>query len=97
MPETVVHLSPSSALHIRSWDDECVVFDVASSTTHLIQQPAGLLLEWVMDNPATLAHLADRLKPMVSIEDQAGSLQFVLNAAQSFVAMGLLEVQELSV
>lgn len=97
VPETVVCAPVSSLIHIRTWDDECVVFDVASSATHLIQQPAGFLLEWVMAEPVTIAHLADRLNSIAIVENQADTLQYVVNTVQSFIALGLLEAQELSV
>jgi len=96
-PETVVRWPVSSLLHIRIWDEECVVFDEASSTTHLITQPSGFLLEWTKTKPVTLACLVNKLNTLVTTDEQEDTQQFVLNTIQSFVTLGLLETHELSV
>lgn len=50
-----------------------------------------------MAEPVTIAHLADRLNSIAIVENQADTLQYVVNTVQSFIALGLLEAQELSV
>lgn len=45
-------------LALRCWGDECVLYDVASGDTHLIQRFAAALLQRLEQSPADAATLA---------------------------------------
>jgi hypothetical protein len=74
--------------------NDCVAFDEASSSTHLIQQPAGLLLEWVIGEQMTLLQLSDRLQEIVTYEHRDDVFPYVVNVVQRYVSMGLMEIEE---
>lgn len=93
-PETVVNIPSECRLYLRVLGNECVVFEVASSSTHLIQQPAGLILEGALSGPLSLLQLSERLLETVAIERRNEVFPYVVNSVQSFVSMGLLEIKE---
>jgi hypothetical protein len=76
--------------------DDCVAFEVASSTTHLIEQPAGLLLEWASSDPISLLQLSEKLLEMVIVEHREEVFPYVVNSVRNFVSMGLLEIKEIA-
>ncbi len=94
-PETLVSVASSSLLRIRFWDEHCVVYDTASSTTHLIEQHAGLLLEWVCQREVSIASLSDRLASLVSSEKQEDVQRYVLGSVKNLNELGLLNIDEM--
>jgi PqqD family protein of HPr-rel-A system len=50
------------ALKLRSWDDECVVYNCLSGDTHLIGPLAVRILTQLLQAPADTASLADGLQ-----------------------------------
>lgn len=81
-------------LHFRMWTDQCLAFEAASATTHLIEQPAGLLLEWVSGGPLSLMQLSERLLEVVTIERRDEVFPYVVDTVSNFVSLGLLEISE---
>ena len=81
-------------MHFRTWGDECVVFEVASATTHLIEQPAGLLLEWASAGALSLLQLSDKLFEAVTIDRHEETFPYVVNSVRNFVSLELLEINE---
>lgn len=81
-------------MHFRTWGDECVVFEVASATTHLIEQPAGLLLEWAISGPLTLQQISDKLLEVVTVEGREEAFPYVVNTVRNFASLGLLQIKE---
>lgn len=94
LPETVVKIPSACCLYVRTLGNDCVAFESASSTTHLIEQPAGLLLEWVNSEPLSIMKLSDRLIEIVTIEHREDVIPFVISTVQKFVAMGLMEIEK---
>ena len=81
-------------LHFRTWADQCVAFEEASATTHLIQQPAGMLLEWVSSSPLSLMQMSEKLLEAVTIEHRDDAFHYVVDTVRNFVSLGLLEIEE---
>lgn len=73
-----------------------MAFEVASSTTHLIEQPAGLLLEWASNDPKSLLQLSEKLLETVMLEHREEVFPYVVNAVRNFLLMGLLEIKEIA-
>jgi PqqD family protein of HPr-rel-A system len=93
-PETLVKLPSLCFLHFRTWADQCVAFEEASATTHLIEQPAGLLLEWASGGPLSLMQLSERLLQVVTVERRDEVFPYVVETVRNFVSLGLLEIEE---
>jgi PqqD family protein of HPr-rel-A system len=81
-------------LHFRTWADQCVAFEEASATTHLIEQPAGLLLEWASSGPFSLRQLSEKLLETVTIECRDEAFPYVVDTVRNFLSLGLLEIKE---
>ncbi|MER2506218.1 MAG: HPr-rel-A system PqqD family peptide chaperone [Azonexus sp.] len=81
-------------LHFRTWADQCVAFEAASATTHLIEQPAGLLLEWASSGPLSLQQLSDKLREVVTVERHDETFPYVVDTVRNFVSLELLEIKE---
>lgn len=82
------------SLHWRRWDEEMVVFDPATGSTHLLSAAAAEVLMALMeaDQPMDAVQLAQRLLPG---EDGAAPLAEDVHALQS-VLQGLARLGLLS-
>lgn len=82
-----------ASLHWRRWDDEMVVFDAATGSTHLLSPGAAEVLLALLDTaqPLDAAQLAQRLLPgdegAAPLEADVLALQSVL---QDLARLGLL-------
>lgn len=54
-------ISPGQALHWRAWDDEVVLYNDLSGSTHLLDPAALELLQSLQAGPADAVMLATRL------------------------------------
>jgi len=56
---------PNATLHLKIWDDECVVFNSGSGQTHVVDPIATLLIRRIKEGPidsqALLSHVAKLL------------------------------------
>ena len=93
-PDTLICVPDPSLIRCRSWDEFLVVYDSASSSTHLLEQPAGFLLEWLVQQPLTIDRLTDRLCAVVAGESREVALQYVQRTTQSLHDLGLLSIRE---
>lgn len=80
--------SPGTLL-LRDWPEETVVFDETSGQTHLLAQPAGMLLAKLIEGPQTV----DTLTALVS--DATGTnteeaAHYVRDTILSFRSLGLV-------
>lgn len=92
----MVTIPSECLLYLRNLGGDCVAFEVASSTTHLIEQPAALLLEWAISEPISLLQLSEKLLEMVIVEYCEEVFPYVVNSVRNFVSMGLLEIKDLA-
>lgn len=92
----MVTIPSECLLYLRNLGGDCVAFEVASSTTHLIEQPAALLLEWAISEPISLFQLSEKLLEMVIVEHCEEVFPYVVNSVRNFVSMGLLEIKDLA-
>ncbi len=92
----MVTIPSECLLYLRNLGGDCVAFEVASSTTHLIEQPAALLLEWAISEPISLLQLSEKLLEMVIVEHCEEVFPYVVNSVRNFVSMGLLEIKDLA-
>lgn len=95
-PDTLVSITDPSLLRIRFWDEHCVVYDASSSTTHLIEQHAGFLLEWVCQHEASITCLSNRLASVANQEEPENVEQYVVGAIENLTKLGLLNIDEMS-
>ena len=94
LPDALISVPDPSLIRCRSWDEFLVVYDSASSSTHLLEQPAGVLLEWLIQQPLTIGGLTDRLCAVFAGESREVALQYVQNTTQNLHDLGLLSIRE---
>lgn len=76
---------------LRVWGDECVAYNAASSETHLLGTPAGLLLQRLQSGPSTFAALVEGLSEYggSDLDDVA---VYVPDAVRQLANLGLVEI-----
>lgn len=94
LSEHLLYIPSCTVLHVRQWDGEFVVYSEASADTHLLRQPAGLLLESIIRGPKTIQALSVELATEFVGETQEDVLSYIFTTVQSFKELGLLDIQE---
>jgi len=78
-------LSPT-ALQMRRWDAETVLYDSSSDQTHLLAYPVDILIDALADGPCAIADLDAMI---------AGLLDLDLFEASTYVGSAILSLRDL--
>ena len=78
-------------LLVRCWDDECVVYNVASGATHLLSAAATTVLRSLQGGPADAAELASRIAGSLEVEADHSLIASVETILQDFSLLGIIK------
>ena len=90
--ETVWRLPAGAELLWQTWDDEVIVFNTASSRTHLLDALSAATLKEIEDHPGSVDHLVDRLAERFELDGTDLSRRLTEVCAR-FDELGLVEPQ----
>lgn len=62
-------LLKGARLHLRTWDEDTVVYNEASRDTHLLRPVDAAVLERLQKGPANIPELVDHVTKALGIED----------------------------
>ena len=83
-------LPPEVQLLLRSWDDEVIVFNLASGQTHLLDALSGATLKELENCPRTITELASRLAQKFELDPEPLSHRLAV-ICDRFDELGLAE------
>lgn len=86
-----VCLNSPEVIRLRHWGDETVVFDSNSGQTHLLAQPAGLLLSTLCTGPQSETDLQSLIANISGVSDEDAAA-YVRDTLQSLQSLGLLSI-----
>lgn len=78
-------------LRWRCWDQQWVVYNIASGNTHLLTVIAAEILRVLEQKPATALYLSRKLAAAVSLKPDEAIIEHVRNLLANLDDMGLVE------
>ena len=92
-PDALWRAAPPDALAWREWDDEVVVFNQNTGSTHLLNEIGGEVLRRLIaaERGATVEALAAGLSADPSAADDAGWAGAVAEVLSEFARLGLAQ------
>ena len=92
-PDALWRAAPPDALAWREWDDEVVVFNQYTGSTHLLNEIGGEVLRRLIaaERGATVEALAAGLSADPSVADDAGWTGAVAEVLSEFARLGLAQ------
>jgi len=87
-------LPSDTVIHVRFWDDECVIYNQMTGDTHLIDEIGAVIFKSLVEKTATRTQLLHHLNDEFDLGVEFDKEETFDNLMLNYQKLGLLEVIE---
>jgi len=91
MSASVWRINPVSRLHWRHWEEEYIVFNEASSHTHILNEFGAAILQLLQEAPRSTAQLTQALVSLYEIKMELECWSYFQSLLADLDELGLIE------